>query len=49
MPLLVNSDHECTSFAFDIFDYYNIRSSFTTPTYNISKTNYGALLRYLHN
>ena len=34
---------------FDVFEYYNIRSPCIKPQHNFSKTNYGTLLRYLHN
>ena len=44
---VVNNDHECISFGFDVFDDYEIKSPCTTPTYNFGKANYVALLRYL--
>ena len=36
---LVNSDHECLSFGFDVFDNYAIRSPCTTHTYNFGIAN----------
>ena len=49
VPPLVNSDHECISFGFDVLNDCEIRSPSTTSTYNFAKANYVALLRYLHN